>query len=125
MTILNTDSVYEARITHADIISEEGIKGRSGTTRSQHYRALNCELEVLDESGKQLGLVPWGIPVTQTATKNCALIRFFKSVGIFHDPETFNPKDLEGLEVVVAVNTVCDSHWGIRTVIAQFFPKNV
>lgn len=126
MTVLNTNEIYTARFKDAIIVSKDGIKGRSGTTRLQRYRALNCELEVFDESGELIGIILWGISVAQISTYNNALIRFFKSIGVFFDPSEFDPKtDLKDLEVIIAVNNVCDNHWGIRTVVDQFFPKNV
>jgi hypothetical protein len=126
MTILDTNTIYPARFKNATIVSKNGIKGRSGTTRLQRYRALNCELEVFSESGDLIGVIPWGIQVAQTSTHNCPLIRFFKSIGAFFDPTEFTPgTDLEGREVMIAVNNVCDNHWGLRTVVDQFFPANV
>ena len=125
MISLNIENVYSATFKDSNIVSKEGLKGRSGTTRIQRYRALNCILEVFDNSGNSLGMIPWGIPVNQTKTHNCPLIKFFRSIGIYRDPDKFNPKELEGLNVQISVNNVCDNHFGLRTVVDQFFPKNM
>lgn len=123
MTLLNSLELHAAKFSKARFIEKNGLAGRGGATRLQHYRALNCELEVFDESGEPIGFIPWGISVSQTASHNNALIRFFRSIGVFFDPTEFDPeKDLEGMEVNISVNNVCDNHWGIRTVVDKFFP---
>lgn len=124
MILLSTDKIHPAKFKTPKFKEGNGLTGSGGNIRSQRYRALNCELEVFDENGRYLGVIPWGISVTQTATKNCSLVRFFRSIGIYRNPEEFNPKELEGMDVMISVNNVCDKHWGLRTVVDHFYPAN-
>jgi len=125
MTLLNTKNIYTARFKNATVVAACGHKGRGGNIHSQNYRALNYELEVFDESGHSLGILPGGFPVTQTTSHNCPLIKFFKAIGIFRDPSDFDPNELKGTEVQISVNNVCDSQFGLRSVVDHFHPAIV
>lgn len=122
---LNIENIYPAQFKEAKIETASGRKGRGAHTRGQNYRALNYELEVFDEAGEPLGTIPGGFPVTQSVTCNSPLIRFFRSIGIFRNPDDFNPKELEGMEVRITVNNICENPIGLRSVVDQFFPKEV
>lgn len=122
MTLLNIENTYRARFADARIATARGRKGKGAYTRAQTYRAFNYELRIFDENRQPLGAVFGGFPVTGVATHNSPIIKFFKSLGIFRDPETFDPKELVGLEVWVTLNNVCDSQIGLRSVVDQFFP---
>lgn len=125
MTLLNTEDTYTARFKAVEIATACGRKGRGANTRGQNYRALNFELEVFDEEGRPIGMLPGGFPVTQTTSHNSPLIRFFRSIGIFRDPEEFDPVELIGLNVKISINNVCDNQFGLRSVVDHFFPAIV
>lgn len=125
MTLLKTEDTYTARFKAVEMATAYGRKGRGTHTRGQNYRALNFELEIFDEDGHPVGILPGGFPVTQTTSHNSPLIRFFRSIGIFRDPEEFDPAELVGMNVKISVNNVCDSQVGLRTVVDHFFPAIV
>lgn len=124
MILLNIEASYTAKFKEAKFATARGRKGRGSGTRSLNYRALNFELEVFDEQGSLLGILPGGIPETGTSTHNNPVIRFFRSIGIFRDPKEFDPNELNGLKVMITVNNICDAH-GLRSVVDHFYPQMV
>jgi len=119
---LQTENIYPARFKEAKFETASGRRGKGAHTRGQRYRALNYELNVFDDAGDFLGTIPGGFPVTQTVTHNSPLVRFFRSVGIFRNPEEFDPEELVGIEVRITVNNICESPIGLRSVVDSFFP---
>lgn len=122
---LSIESIYPAEFRDAKYETASGRKGRGTHTRGENYRALNYELVVFDEAGKPLGMIPGGFPVTQTATHNSPLIKFFRSIGIFRDPNEFDPRELVGQEVRISINNICENPIGLRSVVDRFFPREV
>lgn len=124
MILLSIENTYPATFKKAEFVTAQGRKGRGASTRALRHRALNFELEVFDEKGRLLGTLPGGVPETGTVTHNNPLIRFFRSIGIFRDPNEFDPTELNGREVMITVNNVCDGH-GLRSVVDRFYPQIV
>lgn len=125
MTLLDIDKTYAAEFITAGYIIAAGRKGRGTGTRGMNYCALNYELKVYDDGGRQIGTLPGGFAVTHTSSHNSPLVRFFRAIGIFRAPEEFDPSELEGLEVRISVNNICDGNLGLRCVVDQFHPAKV
>lgn len=124
MILLNIENIYSATFKDAKLDTATGRIGRGANTRGQNYRALNFDLEVFDEDRNLIGTMPSGISATDTSTHNSPLVRFFRSIGMFRDPEEFNPSELNGLEVRIAINNVFDGH-GLHSVVDRFYPAIV
>jgi len=124
MIILDIGNIYRATIKGTKMDTAPGLIGKGANTRIQNFRALNFELEVFDENGKLIGTLPSGISATNTSSHNSPLIRFFRSIGIYRDPEEFSPNELDGLNVRISVNNTCDGH-GLRSIVNEFYPTIV
>lgn len=124
MILLNIENTYIAKFKEAEFVTARGYKGRGSSTRALKHRALNFELEVFDENGCLLGILPEGVQEAGTSTHNNPVIRFFRSIGIFGDPKEFDPTELNGLQVMITVNNVCDGH-GLRSVVERYYPAIV
>ena len=120
MLLLNIEETYSARFKKARIKTARGLLGTGTATRSQNHRALNYELEVYDEENNILGILSGGFLAVNTTSRNSPLIRFFREIGIFREPEEFNPKELEEMDVIIEVNNVCDNQHGLRSVVSKF-----
>ncbi len=120
MLLLNIEETYPARFKTADFEIKRGLLGTGATTRTQNHRALNYELEVFDAKGNLLGILPGGVLAVNTTSRNSPLIRFFREIGVFREPDEFRPRELEGMNVVIEVNNVCDNLHGLRSVVSRF-----
>lgn len=120
MLLLNIENTYPARFKNARFEMKRGLLGTRATTRSQNHRALNYDLEVFDAENNLIGILPGGVQAVSTSSRNSPLIRFFREIGIFREPEEFNPKELENMDVIIEVNNVCDNQQGLRSVVSKF-----
>lgn len=119
MLLLNIENIYSASFKDSRFYTATGFTGRGANIRAQNYRALNFNLEVFDEDGNLIGTLPGGVTATDTSTHNSPLVRFFRSLGIFRDPEEFNPCELDGMKVLISVNNVFDGH-GLHSVVDHY-----
>jgi len=122
MLLLSIEKTYPARFKTADFEMKRGLLGTGATTRSQNHRALNYELEVFDGESNLLGILPGGVLAINTTSRNSPLIRFFREIGIFREPDEFSPGELDGMDVIIEVNNVCDNQHGLRSVVSRFHP---
>ena len=121
MILLDIKNTYNAIIRESKMDTAPGIIGRGAKTRVQNFRALNFNLEVFDEDGHLIGTLPSGVSATNTSSHNSPLVRFFRSIGIYRDPEEFSPSELDGLEIRISINNTFDGH-GLRSVVDQYYP---
>lgn len=124
MILLSIENTYLAKFKRAKYETATGITGQGANTRGKNYRALNFELEVFDENGCRIGTLPGGFPVTDTSSHNTPLVRFFRAIGIFRDPEEFKPSEIEGMDVRITINNIMGDH-GLRSAVDRFYPVKV
>ena len=119
MKLLNPDR-YEADILECDIHHEAIINHRGNAVES--HRCLNYTLRVFAPGENNPRLLQGGIPLDNTRGNYAPIIRFFKQIGCFRDPDDFDEKEFEGHRVFVDTGVIFDRKLGLRPYVLRFHP---
>jgi hypothetical protein len=74
------------------------------------------------KKGNFPGILPQGFPAENMESHNSPIMRFIRSLGLYCDPATFEPAELEGMNVRIVINNVCNSNPGLHSIVTNIFP---
>jgi len=115
-----TPNRYEADILECDIHHEAIINQRKNAV--ERHRCLNYTVRVFAPGEKEGRLLQGGIPLDKTRGNYAPIIRFFKQIGCFRDPDDFDEKEFEGRRVFVDTGVIFDKKLGLRPYVLRFYP---